>query len=210
METSISSFFLQGAALGISAALSPGPFQSLVIAESLAGGFRRGAPVTFAPLIADIPIAGVLVFAMSQVPAQFLDSVRIAGAALLLYLAGGMVRTLKTSGGDQHEDEQPTPSSVGRGLFLGVMMLFLSPGSYLYWSLINGPILLKGLAAGLSHAFAFLASFYFFSIGGLLIIAWVLSRAGQLSPSWRRGLQTASLLLLGAVAAYLIIEVLRT
>ena len=178
-----------------------------MIAESLAGGFRRGAPVTFAPLIADIPIAGILVFAISQVPAQFLDGVRIAGALLLLYLAWGMFRTLRTPH-SQDEAASPPPASVGRGLFLGVLMLFLSPGPYLFWSTINGPILLSGLAIGLGHAIAFLASFYFFSIGGLLIISWLLSRAGGISPTWRRGLQAGSLLLLVGVAAFLLSQVL--
>ena len=44
-------FLLQGAALGFTAATVPGPFQAFLISESLAGGWRRGAPIAFAPLI---------------------------------------------------------------------------------------------------------------------------------------------------------------
>jgi threonine/homoserine/homoserine lactone efflux protein len=68
MDPSPLTYFLQAAAIGVSAALSPGPYQSLVIAQALLGGWRRAAPVTFAPLLADIPIAATLVFAVSQVP----------------------------------------------------------------------------------------------------------------------------------------------
>ena len=38
-------FLLQGVALGFTAVTAPGPFQAFLISESLAGGWRRGAPV---------------------------------------------------------------------------------------------------------------------------------------------------------------------
>jgi threonine/homoserine/homoserine lactone efflux protein len=49
-------YLLQGAALGIAAAITPGTFQTYLISESLTGGFRRSAPIAFAPLISDLPI----------------------------------------------------------------------------------------------------------------------------------------------------------
>jgi hypothetical protein len=37
-----SSFFWQGAALGLTAAATPGSLQTLLISETLLGGFKRG------------------------------------------------------------------------------------------------------------------------------------------------------------------------
>lgn len=142
-------FALQGLLLGISAALSPGPFQSLVIAESLVGGWRRAAPITFAPLVVDIPIAGLLVFALKQVPDSFLNTVRIAGALLLFYLAWRLWKQIR-AGSDT--DQSETSANAQRGFLWGVLMLFLSPGPYLFWSLINGPILLNALDLSIWHA----------------------------------------------------------
>ena len=200
-------FFLLGTGLGISAALSPGPYQSLVIRESLLGGLRRAAPVTFAPLLADIPIAIVLVFLLGQAPQGFLHAIRYAGAALLLYLAWGLWQQLRA--GDPAQGDAAAKSlpaqSAGRGFMLGTMMLFLSPGSYLYWSSVNGPLLLQALDLGIPHALAFLGAFYVFSIGGLLAIAALIERAGQISPTWQRGMRIASLVLLVGVAIWLLL-----
>lgn len=208
MSESFFSFVLQGAAIGISAALSPGPFQSLIIAQSLLGGWRRAAPITFAPLLADIPIAVVLVFAMNQVPEGFLRLVHIAGAALLVYLAWSLSREMRT--GSSGSDNQLPALPARRAFFQGVLMIFLSPGSYLFWALINGPILLRGLEQSIWHGLLFLAGFYFFSIVGLLLIAYALSRIGQLSARGRRALQTGSLVLMLAIAALLVFQGLTT
>lgn len=199
---SLLAFFLQGAAIGISAALSPGPFQSLVIAQSLMGGWRRAAPVTFGPLIADIPIAITLVFIMSQVPDEFLRFVKFAGAALLLFLAWGLWREMRKA--QATETTQPTAQSAWRGLAQGVLMIFLSPGPYLFWALVLGPLLLQALQQSWLHALVFLAAFYGFSIGGLQLIALVLGRVGQLSANGRRWLQTGSLVLMLVIAAFLV------
>ena len=197
----MNSFFSLGALLGISAAFSPGPFQSLVISESLVGGWRRAAPITFAPLIADIPIAGVLVFVLYQVPESFLNAIRFAGALLLFYLAWRLWKQMEAG---INADQSETSSNARRGFLWGVLMLFLSPGPYLFWSLINGPILLNALDLSIWHALAFVGSFYFFSIGGLLLIAYLLSKLGRLNERAHQGLQFASLGLMLLIALLLI------
>jgi threonine/homoserine/homoserine lactone efflux protein len=199
---SLLAIFLQGSAIGISAALSPGPFQSLLIAQSLMGGWKRAAPIAFGSLIADIPIAIVLVFAVSQVPESFLLWVRYVGAALLIYLAWGVWKELQARKVAQTAESLPA-LSPWRALMQGVLMIFLSPGSYLFWALVLGPILVAGQKQSLAHGVLFLVGFYVFSIGGLLIIAWLLSRLGSFSPRWRRGLQISSLVLMLVIALLL-------
>lgn len=207
---SILSFFLQGAAIGVSAALSPGPFQSLVIAQSLLGGWKRAAPVTFGPLIADIPIAFTLVFVMSQVPDEFLRLVKFAGAALLFFLAWGLWREIRARVSAPAAADTNSPPPPLHGLAQGVLMIFLSPGPYLFWGLVLGPLLLQALDNSLLHGIAFLAGFYVLSIGVLQVIALILGRIGQLSPRSRRALQVASLALMLLIAALLIDSGLRS
>lgn len=209
MGASPLSYFLQGAAIGVSAALSPGPYQSLVIAQALLGGWRRAAPVTFAPLLADIPIAITLVSVISQVPAGFLRGVQLAGAALLAYLAFDLWRELRrapAAGGTQ----TVAPQSPWRGLLQGTLMLFLSPGSYLFWALVLGPLLLQASAFSPAHGIGLLLGFYLFSIGGLLAIAYALGRVGQFNARARRILQMASLALMVLIAAWLVYSGLRS
>jgi threonine/homoserine/homoserine lactone efflux protein len=197
------SFFLQGAGIGVLAALSPGPFQSLVIAQSLLGGWRRAAPVTFGPLIADIPIAITLVLVMSQVPEGFLRFVKLAGAALLLFLAWGLWREIRSRTEKEGSTEAPA-QSPWRGLVQGVLMIFLSPGPYLFWAAVLGPLLLDALALSQLHGILFLLGFYGFSIGGLQLLALILGRIGEISAAGRRVLQFSSLLLMLLIAALLV------
>lgn len=205
---SLLSFFFQGAAIGVSAALSPGPFQSLIIGQSLHNGWRRAVPITFAPLLADLPIGAVLVFAISQVPTDFLRFVHFAGAALLAYLAWGLWKQMRSQKKTKKKKaEHFTPL---RAFSQGVLMLFLSPGPYLFWALVNGPILLLSLDNSLLHAASFLIGFYTFSIGGLILIAYILSRIGEFSEGGRRGLQIGSLVLMITIAGLLIYNGART
>lgn len=204
---SILSFFLQGAAIGVGATLSPGPFQSLVITQSLLGGWRRAAPVTFGPLIADIPIAFTLVFVISQVPDEFLQFVKFAGAALLIFLAWGVLKEIRAKAASAAESN-PLPPPL-HGLAQGVMMIFLSPGPYLFWGLVLGPLLLQALNNSVLHGVAFLAGFYVLSIGVLQLIALILGQIGQLSPRGRRALQFASLALMLLIAVLLFDSALR-
>ncbi|MCW5873532.1 MAG: LysE family transporter [Anaerolineales bacterium] len=206
---SVWAIFAQAAAIGVGAALSPGPFQSLVIAQALLGGWRRAAPVTFAPLLADIPVAVAMVFVMRQVPPAFLRSIQLAGAALLAYLAWDLWRQLRSAAEAAATEADQNAPPAWRSLLQGMLMLFLSPGTYLFWGLVLGPLLLRGLAHSSIHGVAMLAGFYIFSIGGLLGIAFVLGKLGQFNPKMRRVLQTASLVLMLGMAFWLLYDGMR-
>ncbi|TNF50926.1 MAG: LysE family translocator, partial [Gammaproteobacteria bacterium] len=49
-------FLFLGVVLGLSAGLSPGPLQTLVMAETLRFGVRAGIKVALSPVITDLPI----------------------------------------------------------------------------------------------------------------------------------------------------------
>jgi threonine/homoserine/homoserine lactone efflux protein len=203
------SFLLQGIGLGISAALSPGPFQSIIIAQSLKRGWRQTLPIIFAPLIGDIPIAILMVVLLRQLPNNFLSIISLAGAILLLYLAWGIFQDLRSS--SVVNSEVPgTKLHPARGLLMGFSMLFLSPGPYLYWSLVLGPLLLSALEQDIASAIAFLLGFYLFSVGGLVLLSVMLSRLGKLDGNFNQALRIGSLILMLLIATILIARTLST
>ena len=177
-DASFLSYFLQGAALGFAAAITPGPFQTYLISESLSGGWRRGAPVAFAPLLSDLPIILLSLFLLNQLPESFLRVISLAGGAFALYLAWRLwIKWRK--GADLPEKD--TSSSQG-SLRRGVIANFLTPGPYLFWALVSGPILLAALRQSFAFGAAFLIGFYGVMILSLLGIALVFSQARRLGP----------------------------
>ena len=199
-------FLLQGVGLGISAALSPGPFQSIIIAQSLARGWRQTLPIIFAPLIGDIPIAILMVVLLRQLPASVLDLISLAGAVLLLFLAWGIYQDLNSNDNQGPKEAKETALGPGRALLMGLSMLFMSPGPYLYWSLVLGPLLLSALEASLPTAIAFLFGFYLSSIGGLALMSILLARLGGVSSRINRSLRIASLVLMVIIALLLVLR----
>ena len=85
-------YLIQGTALGLSAAAAPGPFQTYLITQTLLGGWRRGAPIAFAPLISDPPAVIKILILLNQVPPGFITVVTLTGGLFALYLAYGLWR----------------------------------------------------------------------------------------------------------------------
>jgi len=195
-------FFLQGAALGLASGASPGPFQTFLISESLAGGWRRGAPVAFAPLITDLPIILFSLFVLNLLPAYFLRIISLAGGLFVFYLAWGLWRNWRAGVG-QSLDQPTTPS---HGLRKGVLVNFLSPGPYLFWGLVNGPILLDALHQSALHAAAFLVGFYGVFISFMLGLSLLFSQARRLGSRVVRALLLVSIIILVIFGAILIKE----
>lgn len=171
-------YLLQGAALGIAAAITPGTFQTYLISESLAGGWRRGAPVAFAPLISDLPIILLSLFVLNQLPENFIGIISIAGGIFALYLAWRLFGSWRKGAELQTADPERSQGSLSRG----VIANFLTPGPYLFWSLLSGPILLTALRQSITFGAAFLLGFYGIFILSLLGMALIFSQARRLGP----------------------------
>jgi threonine/homoserine/homoserine lactone efflux protein len=62
-------YLLQGMGFGLAAASQPGPFQTYLISQSLARGWKHTLPAALAPLISDGPIIALCLLVLSQVPA---------------------------------------------------------------------------------------------------------------------------------------------
>jgi threonine/homoserine/homoserine lactone efflux protein len=167
-------YLLQGAGLGFMGASQPGPFQAFVISQSLQLGWRRALRAALAPLLSDGPIILLVLLLLRQVP-QFLQrSLFIAGGLFLLLLAWHAWKSWHSQTG-----ERATPETTSdRTLLKAVAMNFLSPGPYIYWSLVAGPIFLTGWRESPGNGIAFITGFYLVMVITLsaIIITFGLSR----------------------------------
>jgi len=202
-------FLLQGLALGLTAAASPGPFQTYLINQTLLGGWRRGATIAVAPLISDIPIVLIILTLLDQLPIYFLRIISLAGGVFLLYISWNTWRQWRAAGSaqvgsDQASEGQPGAISTGGYLLRGVIMNALSPGPYTFWALVNGPIVLSALQQSWVHGAAFLLGFYGMMIGGYLGIAALFDQARRLGPRVVRSLTLLSLLILAVFGLMLL------
>ena len=73
-------FFVLGAGIGLVAGVSPGPVLTLVVAETLKGGWLRGAAVAAGPLLADGPIILLAVGVLAQLPPGLVPAISVIGA----------------------------------------------------------------------------------------------------------------------------------
>jgi len=194
-------FFIRAAGLGLAAAGTPGPLQALLISESLSGGWRRGALVTLAPLFTDLPIILLFIFVFQQVPNWFLRGLSLVGGLFVLYLAWGVWQDWRRMGREGGGNAGiSAPQSITLGLRRAVMINFLSPGLYLYWALVNGPLLVEAWQQSPAHAVTFLLGFYSFFIGTMLLLVGLFSgarRLGEQVTHWLQLLSGGLLLLFG-------------
>jgi threonine/homoserine/homoserine lactone efflux protein len=193
-SNTIFALLLQGLGLGLSAAATPGPFQTYLINQTLTKGWRQALPIAFAPLISDIPIVIIILLVLDHLPSSFLRWVGLAGGIFVLFLAWGLFRTWRADPEVRSPRyEQPPPRSA---LLNGILMNALSPGPYTFWALVNGPILLSAIRQSWLHGTAFLLGFYGMMISGYLLIIALFHLARQLGPGVVRTLTLLSIILL--------------
>ena len=185
-------YLLQGAALGLTAAASPGPLQTYLISETLRGGWRRGALVSLAPLVSDAPVVLGILLLLNQMPPWLLRGVSLVGGVYVLYLAWGMWKEWRAGAGNEIPEMEKSRGSFKKA----VLMNLLSPGPYTFWSLLAGPILLEALRLNAAYGAAFLGGFYGVFVGGMLVMAGLFHQARRFGPDVIRGLLLVSLLVL--------------
>ena len=183
-------FYLsQGLFLGGTAVAQPGPFQAYLLSQTLERGWRRTLIAAFAPLISDGPIIILMLFILTRTPAWMLTGLQIAGGVFLLFLAYRAFLSYKKAAiSASIEPPPPTNSNI----FHAALMNALSPGPYIFWATITGPILLAGWRESAGHGLSFLLGFYGMLIGGFIGFITLFAIAKNLDPRLSRMLSLVS------------------
>ncbi len=191
-------YFLQGLTWGMSATATPGPFQAFLLAQTLQNGWKRTWPASFAPLLSDGPIIALVMWVLIQTPAWLLDILQIIGGLFILYLVFGMVTSLQKGQARLAASSQANRQSF----FKAVLMNALSPGPYLFWSVIAGPLVLQGWQQSPMIGLSFVVGFYLALIGGTIGIVTLFATAGRFGPQAGYLLKVISALLLLGFGSY--------
>jgi len=195
----------QAIGYGFVAGTSPGPLQSFLVSTTLNYGWRRGLLVVIAPLLTDVPIIIVMVFLLEQLPDLLLNLIQIVGGLFVLWLAWG-------TWGDVRQGMAITPVTdevglSGRGILWRAMtMNYLSPGPYVFWGSVTGPLLREALEQSVWHVGGFLLAFYGTFL--LILMVWVVvfDRLRQVNPQVTRAVLTVTVLVLAVLGLVLIMQ----
>jgi len=188
-----------GATYAFACAAQPGPLQTYIVSQALTHGWRRALPAALAPLVSDGPIALLALLVLTQVPATFVPALRLLGGLFLLYLAWRALQTWR-----RYAVLQTTPGSGSpvRGVLNAAVVNLLNPNPYLGWSLVMGPLLLKGWHESPSHAVALIASFYVVMVASLAGFIVLFAAARSLGPRLGRALVLVSAVALAGFAVW--------
>ena len=176
-------YLFQGVGYGLAAASQPGPLQTYLVSQSVTHGWKRTLPAALAPLLSDGPIVTLCLLALSQMPAWLERFLYIAGGSFVLYLAYGTYKSWKN-----FEVQTPAAESGGESIFKAALTNILNPNPYIYWTLVTGPILIKGWREAPVNGIGFMAGFYFTMISSLAGLILVFSLSSRFGPRFSRTL----------------------
>jgi threonine/homoserine/homoserine lactone efflux protein len=163
-------YFIFGITYAFACVVQPGPFLAFLFSHSVTNGWRKTIPLVFAPLISDLPVITLVLLILTNVPHEALQILQFIGGMFLLYLAFNAYKVWHTF--NQHIEEDFPPQ---QNVFKAVLINLLNPNPYLGWSLVMGPLLIKGWSANPVNGFALLIGFYssmiIYSIGLVVLFA---------------------------------------
>jgi threonine/homoserine/homoserine lactone efflux protein len=191
-------FLLQGLTLGFAAGAQPGPFQTYLINQTLSQGWRRTWIAAFAPLVSDGPIVALVLLALSQVPDWFQRVLQIVGGLFVLYLAWGAYKAWQAF----TPDADGAPQTGPRSLLRAAMMNALSPGPYLFWSLVIGPLIVTTWRESPSNVLSIVLAFYLAMIGLNFAVVLLFGQAARFGNRVRRAMLGLSVLMLAGFGLY--------
>lgn len=194
-------YLIFGLTFAFAAAVQPGPLTTYLISQTISRGWKTTLPATLAPLISDGPIIILVLFLLSHISALMISILQILGGLFLLYLSYNAYRSWKS----YSFEAAMSKLSPTQTLFKAALVNFLNPNPYLGWSLVMGPLLMKGWHESPSYAIALLASFYATIILVLGIIIVIFAAARNLGPRLNKmliGISAAALLAFGLYELY--------
>lgn len=167
-------YIFLGITFAFAAVVQPGPLMTYLISRSILKGWKHTLPAAFAPIISDGPIIIVTLFLLGNMPKIFLSILQTLGGFFLLFLAYNTYKSWKYFFVKNEE-----AVSSNQTLFKAVTVNLLNPNPYLGWSLVMGPLLLKGWFESPEYAIALIISFYTTMILGLMIMLFAISTTAE-------------------------------
>ena len=187
-----------GMTFAFAAAVQPGPLQAYIISQTMTHGWRRALPAAFSPLLSDGPIIVLVLLVLSRLPAWLIPAVRCAGGVLLLLFAFLAARTWW-----RYDVSGTAPAGTRPRSLLGATAVnLMSPGPYLGWSLVMGPLLLKGWREASANGIALLAGFYGVMVLSMAVIIMLAGAARGLGPRANRAMIGCSALALAGLGVW--------
>lgn len=191
-------YLILGVTYAFAAAVQPGPLQTYLVSQTLSRGWRRTAPASFSPLLSDGPIIALVLIVVSRVPGWLERVLQCAGGAFLLYLAVSAFRAWR-----QYDAEQAMRAPADRQTLLRAAVVnFLNPNPYLGWSLVLGPLLLKGWRDAPANGIALLLGFYVTMVLSLFGTIVLFAAARNFGPRVSRALVGVSAVALCGFGLY--------
>lgn len=191
-------YLIQGIGFGFAAASQIGPFQTFLISQALTRGWKRALPGAFAPFISDGPIILLSVLVLSQLPEWAQRGMYIVGGLFVLYLAYGSYQAWRN-----FDETLAHPELSGQQtIFKAAMTNALSPGAYLFWMFVTGPILVRGWRETPVNGLGLLLGFYSAFILCLIVMVIIFGAASKLGGKLNRALLGISSIVLFGFGLY--------
>jgi threonine/homoserine/homoserine lactone efflux protein len=191
-------YLIMGITFGFAAAVQPGPMQTFLISRALSHGWRHTLPSACAPIVSDIPVVILVLLVLNHVPARAENILHIAGGIFLFFLAFGAYRSFR----HYTLNKTALTQSAGQSFLKAVTVNLLNPNPYIAWSLVMGPLLLKGWREAPGHGLALVAGFYGCMIATTAGIIMVFSAMRMLGTKVSRVLVAVSAVALACFACY--------
>jgi threonine/homoserine/homoserine lactone efflux protein len=187
-----------GITYAIAAVVQPGPFQMFLLSQTLSKGWRRTLPAAFGPLISDIPVLIIVLFLLTHLPPYFLSILQIAGGIFILYLAYKSYKSWK-----EFKSIDPTQVHSGQQTLINAVVVnILNPNPYIGWSLVLGPLLLKGWHTNPANGIVLLVGFYATLTIGMIATILLFGSAGKFGSRVNRILIGVSVITLSCFGIY--------
>jgi threonine/homoserine/homoserine lactone efflux protein len=180
----------QGATLGLSGALSPGPLQAYMLAQAAKRGPWRTLPIALVPLVTDPVIIATVLAVLSRVPPGFLRALHVGGGAFVIWLGLAALRALRRPAG------APTPREPPVGFLRAALVNLTNPNAWLWWSVAGGAALTSAWRVSPAQGVAYLGGFYAALIGGNALLIVLFGEVGRLGPRAAKALTALSAALL--------------
>lgn len=192
-------YLVNGAGLGLTAGLSPGPLMTLLLAESLRGGWPAGFRVSIAPLVTDSVLLSLALLVAAPLPPWGIAAISVVGGAILIWMGWSTVRSRPAEPMAGAEPGAPG-AAPGNPLGKAIATNMLNPQAFIFWLTVGGPILRGSFEqSGLTGPLTFMGAFFAVMISINFVLAFSISRGRHLlkGAGYQWTLRGAGLVLVG-------------